>query len=96
MGQSKTVFLKRKELSDKLAAVTSSDWFKECLAFAMAEFTEGEGVTTEHLAGIRKFQIVLMDLPEDDSDGLGGFPSSGLIHDLDNRPRELKQKKAKK
>lgn len=92
----KDSFLKRTDLVDRLSAVTASDWFKDCLAYAAADLMEQQHITTEHLAGANKFRNALLSLTiEEELDDVP-LPSSGLHHKLDINPiRQLKPEPVK-
>jgi len=91
----KDIFLKDEDLTERLSAVVSSDWFRKCVAYANAELMEQPNVTTEHLAGARKFQSVLFNISEPEMDS-EPMPSSGLHHDLDIPSSDLVKPTTKK
>lgn len=82
----KDSFLKRTDLVDRLSAVTASDWFKDCLAYAAADLMEQQHITTEHLAGANKFRNALLSLTVEEELDDVPLPTSGLHHKLDVNP----------
>lgn len=86
MGNAKDSFLKRTDLVDHLSAVTSADWFKDCLAYAAADLMEQQHITTEHLAGANKFRTALLSLAVEEELEDEPLPRSGLHHKLEINP----------
>ncbi len=91
MGASKEIFLKKKDLAEKWRAVVHSDYFAEVLAFTRGELLDITSMDAAQLIGARNYQNVLLTIadeepPESDLKG------PGLIHDLDPKPRNPKDK----
>jgi hypothetical protein len=83
---SKTLFLKQKELCEQLSAVVHTDWFKQCLVFVKGELMEQGGISTEMLRGAQMFEQALLEFTDEEPDP-AQFPSTGIKHDLDVKPR---------
>jgi hypothetical protein len=80
MSAAKEIFLKDKDLRGKLAAVTQSDWFRTVLAYAKAELMDDGAVNGDMLAGARKLESILLNLPEEEAPR-PSFPGPGLQHE---------------
>lgn len=95
MGAGKELFLQDKALSEKWRAWAKSADFNKVLVCADAELLNSSELTPDHLRGAKAFKEILLTLaePEDDT---GGFPQSGLHHDLDPKPRTKESLAAKK
>lgn len=87
------LFLRKKDLADKLASVVKSDWFTECLTYARSAMMEQGNVTKEERDGAKKFEMILTSLPDPETES-AEFPSAGLNHDLTPiKPADKKRKK---
>lgn len=89
----KELFLKNKDLADKLNAVVCSDWFNEACVYARAAMLESK-VTTEQLDGARMFLDTLSTLAEYER-APQSFPTTGLHHALDKFPKPTEKKQQK-
>lgn len=88
---SKILFLKDRELSDRLNAVVKADWFKQSIAYAKSEFMDTPGINEDMLKGARLFETTLLNLSDPVSESQEPV-ESGLSH----QPPELKSRTTEK
>jgi hypothetical protein len=89
MGAAKDHFLKDKDAAAKLNACAHADWFQHAIILARSEVADS-GASAEENRGARKLADTLLQFGDPDPEGAQPFPSSGLVHDLDIKPREKK------
>jgi hypothetical protein len=92
MGDAKDLFLKQQQLREQWLAIAKTDWFRQALVYAMGELMNAPDVNTDNLKGARQYERILLGLGDDENQPPEQFPTSGLSHDLDARPRKPKVK----
>lgn len=91
MSASKEVFLRNKDLAAKWNAWTQSQDGAEVFAFADAELLAVPDLNTDMIRGAKNYRRILEQLSESD-EAPPEYPTSGLDHDLDLKPRTSKTK----
>ncbi len=89
MGAAKEIFLKDKTLVEKWAAWTHQQDCARVIAFADAEFINCDALSPDMIRGMKLFKAILLNLADTDEPE-AEIPGSGLVHDIDPKPRLLK------
>lgn len=83
--------MRDKALSEKWRVWTKDHDAAKVFAFADAELLNTPELNSDMLRGARNYKAILMTLA-DTEDGELTIPGSGLRHDIDPKPRTVKDK----
>lgn len=89
MGEAKEMFQRDKEVSGRWSGFVHGPDSAKVFAIADAEFLNSQQFSAEAALGARLYKSILLslsDVEETDS----AFPNSGLVHDIDPKPRTKK------
>lgn len=89
MGDAKDQFLKDEELAGRWAAFVNGPDSGKLFAFADGELINHLDLTPEQIRGAKVYKSILQTIcdPEETTQS---YPSSGLRHDIDPKPRTPK------
>ncbi len=64
MTSPKDLFLTKEDLRGQLGVVVSSDWFQECVCYAVAQVHDDHAMSAEQMQGIKMFLRTLRHMHE--------------------------------